>query len=122
MKIDDVKANNRRRGFEVRVRGKGVLFFPYARLPHAPEPGNRVVDVYADPELGHEGLTYRLEDGTEDSMRIPVNPSTSSGGIRPPVPAQAVHPSERSDAGRVRLRLSGLRIGVSSFAETLLSR
>jgi hypothetical protein len=69
MKIRNVSANNRRKAFEIEVRG-GLLLFPYARLRIKPERQNRVVEVYADPELGREAFTYVLENGEEDSVHV----------------------------------------------------
>lgn len=69
MKIRNVTANNRRKAFEVDVRSD-VLLFPYARLRVKPTPQNRVREVHADPELGHEAFTYVLEDGEEDSIHL----------------------------------------------------
>jgi predicted XRE-type DNA-binding protein len=69
MKIRSVAANNRRKAFEVEVRG-GLLVFPYARLRIKPERQNPVVDVYPDPELGREAFTYLLENGAENTVHI----------------------------------------------------
>lgn len=69
MKIRKVEANNRRKGFEVDA-GEGILFFPYANLRVRPNTGNRVREVFADPELGNEAFTYLLDDGEEDSVHL----------------------------------------------------
>ena len=69
MKIRDVRANNRRKAFEVETR-KEAFLFPYARLRMKPTPENRVSEVYPDPELGHEAFTYVLENGEEDSIHL----------------------------------------------------
>ena len=69
MKIRNVSANNRRKAFEIEVRDD-LLLFPYARLRIKPERQNRVVEVYADPELGREAFTYVLENGEEDSVHV----------------------------------------------------
>lgn len=69
MKIDNVRANNRRKVFEVGTK-TGTYPFPYALLRVRPNPENRVVDVYPDDELGREGFTYRLEDGAVDSIHV----------------------------------------------------
>ncbi len=53
-------------------------------------------------------------------LPIPAMPATQSGGKRPPDPEHAGHPSERSDAGVIRLRLSELG-GIGLGAWTLLS-
>ncbi|MBI4520438.1 MAG: XRE family transcriptional regulator [Gemmatimonadetes bacterium] len=69
MKITRVRANNRRRVFEV-CTGRRILHFPYALAEPAPTPDNRIVELYVDPELGREGFTYMLQDGTEGSVHI----------------------------------------------------
>ena len=69
MKIREVTANNRRRAFELTTQG-GAYAFPYSRLRVAPTRGNRVAEVYVDRELGSEAFTYRLEDGSEDSIHL----------------------------------------------------
>ncbi|MEX0892981.1 MAG: hypothetical protein WEB88_12510 [Gemmatimonadota bacterium] len=69
MRIEEAVANNRRKGFELKV-GKEVLFFPYARLRVQPSAQNRVEEVRPDPELGYEGFTYSLEDGSEDTVHV----------------------------------------------------
>lgn len=69
MKIRGVVANNRRKAFEVRT-AKGVFYYPYSRLELRPRPGNRVVRVNVDPELGNEAFTYVLENGEEDAVHV----------------------------------------------------
>ena len=69
MKIRSVEANNRRRAFELETDA-GRFAMPYARLRLQPSTGNRVADVYADPELGREAFTYTLEAGEEDSVHL----------------------------------------------------
>ena len=67
MRINRVAFNNRKKLFEVSTR-KGIFTFPYAKLEAQPTPSNQVVEVFADPELGYEGFTYRLESGKEGSV------------------------------------------------------
>jgi len=70
VKIQSVKANNRRKAFEV-VTAKGEYSFPYARLTPKPgSPGNRVREVFPDEEVGSEAFTYRLESGVEDTVHL----------------------------------------------------
>jgi hypothetical protein len=69
MKIRSVTANNRRKAFEVETQNE-VLLFPYVRLRLKPTPENRVSEVYADPELGHEAFTYVLDSGEEDTIHL----------------------------------------------------
>ena len=70
MKARAVVANNRRRAFEVTFSDGRTLPLPYARLEQPPTRENRVAEVYSDPELGHQGVTYVLEDGTEESVPV----------------------------------------------------
>ncbi len=70
MKIRTVRPNNHRRAFEITTEDDRELPFPYARLRLQPTTGNRVREVYVDPELGSEGFTYVLEDGCEDSLHL----------------------------------------------------
>lgn len=69
MKILDVAANNRRRAFDLRTEG-GHYDFPFAKLQVRPTPDDKVVEVYADPEAGHEAFTYRLESGVEGTVHL----------------------------------------------------
>ena len=69
MKIQGVVANNRRKTFEVRTNARSYPF-PYALLRLRPTRENRVREVFPDEELGMEGFTYRLEDGSEDTVPI----------------------------------------------------
>jgi hypothetical protein len=69
VKIRGVVANNRRKAFEVRTNARSYPF-PYALLRLRPTRENRVREVFPDEELGLEGFTYRLEDGSEDTVPI----------------------------------------------------
>ncbi len=69
MKIKRVKANNRKKAFEVTTYKK-TYFFPYAKLTFPPSPTNKISVVYVDKELGHEAFTYLLESGNEDTVHI----------------------------------------------------
>ena len=70
MKIRSVKANNRRKAFEVMAAGKRLLF-PYAQLlavrPTAEDP---IAHVSVDRELGAEGFTYALRSGQEGTVHV----------------------------------------------------
>lgn len=63
-------ANNRRKALEVELSDGRTLPLPYARLERPPTRTNRVAEVYSDPELGRQGITYVLEDGTEESVPV----------------------------------------------------
>jgi hypothetical protein len=69
MRIRSVKANNRRKLFEVTASGKRLVF-PYARLQVQPTADNPVVKAFVDKELGSEGFTYLLQSGREDTVHI----------------------------------------------------
>ena len=69
MKIESVQANNRKKAFEVRTR-QGEYAFPYAKLRLQPTKKDRIVEAFADPELGGEAFTYRLESGAEDTIHL----------------------------------------------------
>ena len=69
MKILGVSFNNRRKGFEVKVRSR-TLWFPYARLETRPGVRDRILRVFIDKELGGEGFTYVLESGKEGTVHI----------------------------------------------------
>ena len=69
MKITKVKANNRKKAFEVRTR-TGIYPMPYAKLRLQPSKADRVVEAFPDPEVGKEAFTYRLESGEEDTVHL----------------------------------------------------
>ena len=69
MKIRSVKANNRRRVFEVRV-GTGVLPFPYSKAEPAPGLGERVVRVAVDEELAREAFGFELGSGRSGVVHV----------------------------------------------------
>jgi hypothetical protein len=69
MKIRAVKANNRRKAFEL-TTSKKRLVFPFARLEVQPKPDDAVVRVFVDKELGSEGFTYVLQSGQEGTVHI----------------------------------------------------
>ncbi len=69
MKIRSVKANNRRKAFEVTAASKR-LAFPFARLEVRPTNNDPIADVVVDRELGAEGFTYVLRSGREGTVHI----------------------------------------------------
>ncbi len=71
MKIVGVKANNRKKVFEV-LTAKGEYSFPFAKLLAQPTGTDRVIEVYPDPEAGSEAFTYKLESGVEDTVHLDV--------------------------------------------------
>jgi hypothetical protein len=69
VRIRTVKANNRRKAFEVRVNRKRLVF-PFARLEVQPSADDPIVKVFVDQELGREGFTYILQSGREGTVHI----------------------------------------------------
>lgn len=69
MKILEVRANNRKKAFEVRTR-RGQYAFPYSQADPQPSRADRVSELSVDAELGREGFTYKLESGSEGSVHV----------------------------------------------------
>jgi hypothetical protein len=69
MKIRSVKANLRRKAFEVSV-AKKHLVFPFARLEIQPTADDPIAKVYVDSELDREGFTYVLDSGREGTVHV----------------------------------------------------
>lgn len=69
MKVTSVKANNRRRCFEIEASEK-VWTFPFVKCEPPPTPENRITKVYVDPEIGNEGFVYILKSGAEGTVHI----------------------------------------------------
>ena len=69
MKIRSVKANNRRKAFEVTAGAKRLLF-PFTQVDVPPTADDPIVKVYVDRELGGEGFTYLLSSGREGTVHV----------------------------------------------------
>ena len=69
MKIASVKANNRRRAFELTCV-KGEFIFPYEKADPRPGRDDPIVELFIDPELAHEGFSYVLASGTEGCVLL----------------------------------------------------
>jgi hypothetical protein len=69
VKIRSVKANNRRRAFEVET-SRGAYVLPYSIVDPAPSSDDKLVSVFVDDELGREGFTYVLASGAEGSVHV----------------------------------------------------
>jgi len=69
MKIESVRANNRRRAFEVEFDAR-VLPMPYSALSPEPSKSDPLTDVYVDDELGREGFTWVLASGAEGTVHL----------------------------------------------------
>lgn len=65
--IKKVRANNRKKAFEVET-ARGFFHFPYSKLELEPTQDNKIVKLYVDPELAKTAFTYILESGAEDSI------------------------------------------------------
>jgi diguanylate cyclase (GGDEF)-like protein/PAS domain S-box-containing protein len=60
-----VRANNRRRAFEIRAHGRDLVF-PYGRLEPSPTDGDRVVEA----RPGDSAFYYRLASGLEGTVTL----------------------------------------------------
>lgn len=69
MKIKSVTLNNRRKTVEIVVQ-KRCLGLPFSRLRLKPTAKDKICEIYVDPELGHQGITYKLTSGAEDSIPL----------------------------------------------------
>jgi hypothetical protein len=69
MKIRSVKANNRRKAFEI-TAAKKRLVFPFTKLEVSPTADDPIANVYIDRELGGQGFTYVLESGREGTVHV----------------------------------------------------
>lgn len=68
MKVRNVKSNNHRREFEVKLASGKDYVFPYGLCETKPAPENRIRELYVDEEVGNEGFTYVLESGDEGTI------------------------------------------------------
>jgi hypothetical protein len=69
MKIELARLNNHRHAFEL-VTARGTFTFPYAKADPIPTSGDPIVEMFIDPEVGDEAITYRLASGTEGFVHI----------------------------------------------------
>lgn len=69
MKIIRVRANSRKRQFELETR-KGPFVFPFAHAAPAPSSRDPLKEVVVDADLGREALTYSLASGAEGTVHI----------------------------------------------------
>jgi len=70
VKVRTVRVNNRKRQLELETRSGRVLPVPFPKLDPRPTSADRVAEAYVDPELGNEGVTYRLQSGTDGSVHV----------------------------------------------------
>jgi hypothetical protein len=69
MKIRRVKANNRRKVFEVTLARKRLVF-PFVQLEVQPTADDPIANVYVDRELAAEGFAYVLKSGREGTVHV----------------------------------------------------
>jgi hypothetical protein len=69
MKIRTVRANNRKKAFELEA-AKKEFHFPYSKATPRPNTADPIVDLFVDDELGREGFTYVLKSGREGSVHM----------------------------------------------------
>jgi len=69
MKIRSVKANNRKKSFEVTTYSRS-LTFPYAKAEPRPTAKDPVTKVVVDKELAREGIVYTLESGKDGTVHV----------------------------------------------------
>lgn len=69
MKIRVVRANNRKRAFEVAAANR-TLLFPYAKTEPAPTHENPVKHVFVDDEAAREAFTYALRSGDTGTVHV----------------------------------------------------
>lgn len=69
MKIKSVKANNRRKAFEVKTHSR-ALAFPYIKAEPRPSVDDPVESASVDKELGREAFVYELKSGAEGTIHI----------------------------------------------------
>jgi hypothetical protein len=69
VKIRSVKANNRKKTFEVKTYSK-VYSFPFSRSAPKPTDDDSIAEVFVDKELGREAFGYVLDSGQEGTVHI----------------------------------------------------
>ena len=69
MKIRNVRANNRKRAFEVALANK-TLLFPYSKATPAPTQEDPVKRVSPDDEAAREAFTYALQSGHAGTVHM----------------------------------------------------
>jgi len=69
MKINKVSLNNRKKVIRIETR-KGEFEYPMAKLDVRPSAKDKINEIYVDPALGNEDVTYFLESGKENSLHL----------------------------------------------------
>lgn len=70
MKLKAVRVDKRKRRLELETRSKRVLPLPFSKLAPRPKAVDPIAKAWVDPELGSEGVTYRLRSGAEGSVHV----------------------------------------------------
>jgi len=69
MKIRAVRANNRRKAFEL-ATAKARFLYPFAKLEPRPSSGDPIVKVWVDKDLASEAVTYVHASGREGTVHV----------------------------------------------------
>ena len=69
MKIRTVRANNRRKVFEL-TTPKAHVLHPFAKLDPKPSAADPIVKVWIDKEIASEAVSYALGSGREGTVHI----------------------------------------------------
>jgi hypothetical protein len=69
VKIRTVKANNRRKAFEVGTTNKTHVM-PFAKVSPRPTAADPIARIFVDNELAREGFTFVLASGREGAVHI----------------------------------------------------
>lgn len=69
MKIRSVRANNKKRVFEI-LTSKRMCSFPYVKATPAPSVHDPIGRVFIDKELGGEGWSYELASGKTGTIHL----------------------------------------------------
>jgi hypothetical protein len=70
MKIRSVKANVKRKVFEVTTSSGRRLVYPFARLTNRPTTDDPLTEVFVDKEIASEGFTYALRSRREGTVHV----------------------------------------------------
>jgi len=68
-KIKSVRLNNYAKKITVEVNDQ-TYDLPFAKLLSRPTHLNPIIEVFVDPDLGNEAVTYMLKDGKVDSVPV----------------------------------------------------
>ena len=69
MKIRSVKANNKKKVFEI-ITSSRKYSFPFVKATPTPTAEDPIARVFVDKELGREGLTYELASGKAGTVHL----------------------------------------------------